>query len=172
MGSPLRAGVLTGALFGIMQAIRAAVTGEGAVGVGVGLSLGIPFGAFMGRFASKMTDDLSGLTPHQRAQVGRAVRRGEAPEDPSLAAATIERARRTQEQSQQTWPYLVLGGFALLTLVLAVADAVAGSLATGEVLLVVFWAIFLPVLRWSGVRANGRAQRAEAAARAIQRSDG
>jgi hypothetical protein len=73
-------------------------------------------------------------------------------------------ARRAEEQSRKAWPYVILGGFALLTLVLAIADAVAGSVVTTNTFLAGMWVIFLPLLRWSSLRARDRAQRAEAAA--------
>jgi uncharacterized membrane protein len=72
-----------------------------------------------------------------------------------------------QEQNDHQWPYVILGGFAVLALLIAVADALAGSLTTGDVLSVAFWLVFLPLLRWSASRTNERARRAEAAARRI-----
>ncbi len=165
MGSALRTGVHAGALFGGFMAVRAIVMGEGAVGVGVGALMGGAFGVVMGVFVRTTTRDLSALTPEQRSDVARAVRRGEAPRDPSLAAATIKRAQVVQQESLLRWPYVILGGFAVLALVIAAGAALADSLTRGDVLNVTFWLVFLPLLRWSGSRTSERARRAEAAAR-------
>ncbi len=166
-GSTLRSAALMGALFGTAEVVRAIATGQGAAGVLVGILAGVAFGALMGRFVGRTTRDLSGFSPQQRSQVARAVRRGEAPQDASLAAATIERARRLQEQSDRRWPYLVLGAFAVLALVIAVANAIAGSLSVGAVILVVFWLLFLPLMKWNAARIRERASNAEAQARRI-----
>jgi len=165
MGSALRTGVHAGALFGGFMVVRAIVMGDGAVGVGVGALMGGAFGAVMGVFMRTTTRELSALTPEQRSDVARAVRRGEAPRNPSLAAATIKRAQLVQEQSHLRWPYVILGGFAVLALVIAVSASLADSLTRGDVLSVAFWLVFLPLLRWSASRTSERARPAEAAAR-------
>lgn len=164
MGSALRAGLLMGAGFGGFVVVEAIVTREGAVGVGGGVVMGVAFGAVMGVFIWKTSRDLSGLTPQQRSEVARAVRRGEAPREASLAPATIKRAQRVQEDNDQQWPYVILGGFALLAVVIAIGEALAGSLTMGGVLGAVFWLVFLPVLRWNTRRSSESARRAEAAA--------
>jgi hypothetical protein len=164
-GSVLRAGILAGTLFGGFVVVQSIVRGDGAVGVAAGVLAGVAFGAVMGVFRRRMTRDLSELTPEQRSDVARAVRRGEAPRDASLAPATIKQAQRVQEENDHQWPYMVLGGFALLAVVIAVADALAGSLTTGDVLGVAFWFGCLPLLKRSASRASERARRAEAAAR-------
>ncbi len=51
-----------------------------------------------------------------------------------------------------------------MSLLIAVGQAVTGSLGIKDVLLVTFWLAFIPYLRWVGRRATERARRAEAAA--------
>ncbi len=122
-------------------------------------------------FFARITRELSGLTPDERSQVSRAVRLGEAPSNASLAPATVAWARRVQGENAKHWPYVGLGGFAVLAAVSAAADAFAGSLTAEDVILVVFWLLFLPLLRWSATRRSDRARQAETAARRIAETD-
>jgi len=148
-----------------MIAVRGLLRGDGLAGVVIGVLAGAAFGAWMGAWVKRTTRDLPELPLDQATEVGRAIRRGEAPPDPSLAPATIERARRIQERNSQAWPYLVMGAFAAMSVGLAVSNLITDSLTTQDVLLAAFWLVFLPLLAWGARRARTRASSAEAAAR-------
>ncbi len=164
-GSRLGPAVASGSSFAGIEIVLAVVRGEGIVGVKVAVLSGLVFGAVMGVLLARTTRDLSLLSTSQRAQVMTAVRKGDAPQDPALVAAAVERAVRVQKQNSSVWPFVGLGIFVLLSVVIAIGDAIAGTLTTGDVLLVVFWLAFLPILWWQSRRVAERARSAEVAAR-------
>ena len=166
-GSPLRIGVLSGALFATLQVGRYVVTDDGPVSLVFGVVGGVAFGAVVGRSAAKQTEGFPGLTREQRSEIARAIRCGEAPRDPALAQPTIAWARRLQKQHDRRWPLLMFAAVALLSFGLAASNALDGSLTMGSVLLVVFWLVLLPLLWWQARHWSTRARRAEAAARRL-----
>ena len=168
VGSPLRIGVLSGALFATLQVVRHLVTDDGPINLVFGVLGGVVFGALVGRATAKETQGFAGLTREQRSEIARAIRCGEAPRDPALAKPTIEWARRLQKQHERRWPLLMFGALALISFGLAVSNALDGSLTMGGVLLVVFWLVLLPLMWWQGRLWGTRARRAEASARRLE----
>jgi len=164
-GSNARSGFLGGLVYGGLQLVWALTQGGGSGDALGAVVSGVIFGVLMGVFTSRMTHDLSGLSRQDRSAVIRAVRLGEAPADVALAQATIRRAQCAQEQVTRRWPWLVLVGFAGVTVLVAVGRAAEGSFGLGNVLFVALWLAVLPILRWQSRRAAARAGHAEAAAR-------
>ncbi len=97
-GSNLRSAVVSGGIYGGLSVIWALVTGDGAVAVVTAVLTGVGLGIAMGILSRRNTRDLSGLDSQQRSAVIKAVRRGEAPTDTSLAEATVRRLKRSRNR--------------------------------------------------------------------------
>ncbi len=97
------------------------------------------------------------------AVVRRAVQRGEAPSDPTLAEETIQLAQLRIDPPGIWTAWLVFCGIDAVLLVAAVARVRAGSLGEG-VALGVPSLILMPGMAWMRHRYFQRARRAEAAA--------
>ncbi len=92
--------------------------------------------------------------------------------DASLAEAVVRRAQKVQEQASRRWPWIVLGSFAFVNLLVVVGRVVAGSFRIKNVLLVAIWPVFIPYIRWVRRRSTERASRAEAAAVRLMKPGG
>jgi len=117
---------------------------------------------------SRRTGALSGLSSEQRKAVLRAVRRGEAPSDASLAAAVVSHSQRTRKflelATVPPWLWWAVFGFSCAALLIEVGQALSGTSGFKDVLEAAWLPALFPCSRWVSRRSTERASRAEAAA--------
>lgn len=157
--------MLSGALFGLFLAGGAILDGAPTVVAATGgVVVGVVFGLIMCRFLRRMTGDLSHLERADRVEVLRATREGRAPRSPALATDVVRYARKAPELNQNPRSFLILVGFAGLSILVAIGRAVAGELSVVDVVQVAVWMALLPLVRLMSRRAADRAGKAEHAA--------
>lgn len=165
----VRIGVPAGVLYGLIQYALHAST---ASAISAGIIFAVLFGPVMALLSRRTWRAGSHLPSQDRVAAVRAVRRGEAVEDPRRARAVSEYAevvkRRAARDRRYSW---VLWIFAIGTLILATATTIDGSARAAVVwwVLLLIWVVQLVRLPRMRTRNVDNAVRAEAAAERLLR---